>query len=477
MQIPEKVRWILDRLEENGFEGYAVGGCVRDSMMGREPGDWDITTSAKPDEVKRIFQRTIDTGIAHGTVTVMIGGDGFEVTSYRVDGEYKDHRHPKQVAFTPNLEKDLMRRDFTINAMAYNPKTGIVDLFDGMKDIERKCIRCVGNPVERFSEDALRMLRGVRFAGQLGFEIEDETLRAIRTCSHTITNVSAERIRVELTKLLMSEQPEKLLLAEKTGLCQSFFPELTTMLHTEQRNPHHCYNVGIHSIQTVKHVQRLCSQLKEAHKMECCLSPYAGGFPEEKVDIILVFAAMLHDVGKTVCKTNGPDGVDHFYGHDAKGSGMAEDILKRLRFDNDTIRIVTDVIRFHERRYDGKRGTIRRLVSKAGVEVMPYLFLIQEADVWSQSEYDREEKLARITEGRQMFSDICSEKEPVGIRDLAVTGKDIVGLGLSPGPEIGRMLRMLLEIVIEDPSQNDRKLLLTEAAKHIKIENECSCRE
>ena len=477
MQIPEKVRWILDRLKENGFEGYAVGGCVRDSVMGRKPGDWDITTSAKPEEVKKGFQRTIDTGIAHGTVTVMIGGEGFEVTSYRLDGEYEDHRHPKHVAFTPNLEEDLKRRDFTINAMAYNPETGIVDLFGGMKDIEQKCIRCVGNAVERFTEDALRMLRGVRFAGQLGFEIEDETLRAIRACSHTITKVSAERIRVELTKLLMSKQPEKLLLAEKTGLCQSFFPEFTTMLCTEQDNPHHCYNVGIHSIQTVKHVQRLYGQLKGTHESECCLSPYADGFPEEKVDSILVFAAMLHDVGKTVCKTTDPDGVDHFYGHDARGCEIADAILRRLRFDNDTIRIVTDVIRFHERRHDGRRRTMRRLISKSGTEVMPYLFLLQEADVCSQSDHEREEKLACIAEARQMYSDICSAKEPVGIRDLAVTGTDIVALGLSPGPEIGRILRLLLEIVIEDPSKNDQKLLLTEAAKHIKIENECSRRE
>ncbi len=477
MQIPEKVRWILDRLKENGFEGYAVGGCVRDSVMGRKPGDWDITTSAKPEDVKKVFQRTIDTGIAHGTVTVMIGGEGFEVTSYRLDGEYEDHRHPKQVAFTPNLEEDLKRRDFTINAMAYNPETGIVDLFGGMKDIERTCIRCVGNAVERFTEDALRMLRGVRFAGQLGFEIEDETLQAIRACSHTIINVSAERIRVELTKLLMSKHPEKLVIAEQTGLCQSFFPEFTTMLHTEQDNPHHCYNVGIHSIQTVKHVQRLYGRLKETQKTKCCFTPYAGDFSEEKVDIILVFAAMLHDVGKTVCRTTDADGVDHFYGHDAKGCEMADAILRRLRFDNDTIRIVTDVIRFHERRYDGKRRTMRRLISKAGTEVMPYLFLLQEADVCSQSDYEREEKLARIAQARQMYSDICNAKEPVEIRDLAVTGTDIVGLGLSPGPEIGRILRTLLEIVIEDPSQNDRKLLLTEAAKHIKIENECSRRE
>lgn len=476
MHIPGKVRFILDRLKENQYEGYAVGGCVRDSIMGRVPEDWDITTSAKPQEIKRIFPRTIDTGIAHGTVTVMIDGEGFEVTTYRVDGKYEDHRHPKEVLFTPNLEEDLKRRDFTINAMAFNPDSGIVDLFGGRKDIEHGCIRCVGNPVERFGEDALRMLRGVRFAGQLGFEIEEETLGAIRTCADTITNVSAERIRVELTKLLMSKHPEKLLQAEETGLCRFFLPEFPDMMRTEQNNPHHCYCVGEHSIEAVKNMQQVCRRFLDREKAESCLSPYNGVFSEEKVNTILLFAALLHDVGKTVCRTTDADGVDHFYGHDAKGAEMAEVILKRFRFDNDTIRIVTGLIRFHERRHDGSRKTMRRLISKAGTEIMPYLFLLREADVRSQSEYEREEKLALIEEGRQMYADISSAKEPVGIRDLAVTGNDLIGLGIRPGPKIGELLRILLELVIEDPSKNERKLLLTEAQKHIKIKNECSCR-
>ena len=223
-------------------------------------------------------------------------------------------------------------------------------------------------------------------------------------------------------------------------------------------------------------MQQVCRRFVDGEQTESCLSPYNGGFSEEKVNTILLFAALLHDVGKTVCRTTDADGVDHFYGHDAKCAQMAEVILKRFRFDNDTIRIVTGLIRFHERRHDGSRRTMRRLISKAGTEIMPYLFLLQEADVRSQSEYEREEKLARIEEGRQMYADISSAKEPVGIRDLAVTGNDMVQLGLRPGPEIGELLRMLLELVIEDPSKNERKLLLTEAEKHIKIKTECSCR-
>lgn len=464
IRLPEKVGYILEELEKNGFEGYVVGGCVRDSVLGRIPGDWDITTSAKPEEVKRIFRRTIDTGIAHGTVTVMLEDEGFEVTTYRVDGKYEDHRHPESVEFTPNLEEDLKRRDFTINAMAYNPRTGIVDLFDGMGDIRRKKIRCVGNPLERFSEDALRMFRGVRFAGQLGFEVEDDTLQAIGELAHTIRRVSAERVRVELTKLLLSEEPEKLMLAERTGLCQYFFPEFQTMLTTSQNNPHHCYSVGEHCLYAVKQIRQLADRLPQD------VPPYGGTFSREKVNTILVFAALLHDVGKPECKSTDENGIDHFYGHDAAGVGKVSEILHRLRFDNDTIRMVKGIIRYHERRYDGNRRSLRRLINQAGVDVMPYLFLLQRADVLTQSDYQREEKLARIEEAYVMFQDILSANEPVSMRDLAVTGKDILALGIKPGPQVGELLQMLLELVIEDPGKNYSKHLLTEVEKCIKID-------
>ncbi|MCM1244477.1 MAG: CCA tRNA nucleotidyltransferase [Roseburia sp.] len=474
MRIPEKVGYILEKLKENHFEGYVVGGCVRDSILGRIPGDWDITTSAKPEEVKRIFRRTVDTGIEHGTVTVMIGEEGFEVTTYRVDGKYEDHRHPEKVEFTPNLEEDLKRRDFTINAMAYDPEQGLVDLFDGTGDIERKCIRCVGNPAERFLEDALRMLRGIRFAGQLGFDIEKDTLEAIRVCSATLVNVSAERIRVELTKLLLSKEPEKLRDAEKTGLCQIFLPEFSEMFRTEQRNPNHCYPVGEHCIHAVRHVQEISRKVLCSGQGEHALSPYGREFSEEKVNTILVFSALLHDVGKPACRTTDESGTDHFYGHDVKGSEMAHRILKRLRFDNDTVQTVTRIIRFHERRYDGNQRALRRFVSKAGADIMPYLFMLQEADILSQSGYNREEKLMRLAEAKRMFADIMEKQQPVCIKELAVTGRDILDLGVMPGPEVGQVLKKLLEIVIEEPEKNDRQLLLTEAEKHIKIKNKAS---
>ncbi len=470
MQIPEKVKYILDQLKKNRFEGYAVGGCVRDSILGRNPGDWDITTSAKPEEVKKIFRRTVDTGIEHGTVTVIIGGEGFEVTTYRLDGKYEDHRHPKQVEFTPNLEEDLKRRDFTINAMAYSPETGIVDLFDGMGDIGRKCIRCVGDPMERFSEDALRMLRGIRFAGQLEFEIEEKTEAAMSELADTIKNVSMERIRVEINKLLLADGVEKFLIAEHTGLCRYFLPEFSHMLATVQNNPNHCYDVGKHSLHVVRHVQELYRQCRSGGNRD--LSPYNRGYSGKKVETILVFSALLHDVGKPPCKTTDEKGMDHFYGHDARGSEMAHDIMRRLRFDNDTVNMVTRIVRYHERRYNGSRRTLRRLVSQAGAEVMPYLFMIQEADIMSQSDHNREQKLARLAEAREMFVEIVKDGEAVCIKDLAINGKDLISLGIKPGPGVGKVLRELLDLVIEQPDKNNRKLLLTEAQKRIKIDIE-----
>ena len=309
ISLPAKVARILNTLGEHGYEAYAVGGCVRDSLLGRMPQDWDITTSARPEQVKALFRHTIDTGIQHGTVTVMLDHEGFEVTTYRIDGEYEDARHPKEVAFTANLLEDLKRRDFTINAMAYNEVTGLVDAFDGIGDLERGVIRCVGNAMERFSEDALRMLRAVRFAAQLGFSIERETQEAIAGLAGNIKKVSAERIQVELVKLLTSPNPGELKVAYRTGLTAVFLPEFDMMMETPQNNPHHCYSVGEHTLKAIEAV------------------------PADKV---LRLTMLLHDIAKPACKTTDKKGVDHFYGHPVRGSEMARGILRRLKFDNDT---------------------------------------------------------------------------------------------------------------------------------------------
>ncbi len=458
VQIPENVKYIIETLENNGHEGYAVGGCVRDAVLGREPEDWDITTSAKPQQVKTLFRRTIDTGIKHGTVTVMIGNEGYEITTYRMDGEYEDHRHPSSVTFTPDLREDLRRRDFTINAMAYNPGTGIVDEFGGLADLERKCIRCVGCAGERFEEDALRMLRGIRFAGQLQFEIEPETREAIRERASTLTKVSAERIRTELTKLICSAGADRLLMAAETGLSRYFLPELTEMLAMPQNNPHHCFDVGNHAIQTIMRINEIA-----------CQRPELTG----KDRVALAYAALLHDVAKPECHTRDEDGIDHFYHHNERGSEKAKEILRRLKFDNETIHTVSTIIAFHDRRHEnclihgeyspkGKKA-MRRLINRVGMDTMPLLFILQKADLLAQSDYRRSEKLAKLEAGVRCFQEIREAGEAVTLRDLCIGGRDIMALGVNPGPEIGRILKMLLEQVLEEPERNTKEFLLKRA--------------
>lgn len=463
MKIPKNVTFILKTLEQNGYEGYAVGGCVRDTVLGREPGDWDITTSARPEQVKALFRRTIDTGIRHGTVTVMLGEEGYEVTTYRMDGEYADHRHPAEVIFTPDLTEDLKRRDFTINAMAYNPETGIVDKFDGMGDMERKCIRCVGDARERFGEDALRMLRGIRFAGQLLFEIERETLSAIREKAPTLVNVSAERIRTELTKLLVSDGADRLLLAVDTGLSRYFLPELDRMLATPQKNPHHVYDVGNHSIRAVQHINELWKENRGLG---------------EKAHVALVYAALLHDVAKPDCRQTDEKGVDHFYSHNELGAKRATEILRRLKFDNDTTHMVSKIIKHHDTRHencliDGKysnkgKKAMRRLMNRVGTDAMPLLFLLQEADLLAQGDYRREEKLAKLAAGKRCYEEISEAGEAVAIKDLAIGGREIIRLGVKPGPEIGEILQELLTRVLENPEKNTPEELIQIAKMLVK---------
>ena len=450
MQIPAGAKRIIETIENHGFEAYIVGGCVRDMLYSesheeRIPEDWDITTSAKPEEVKAMFRRTVDTGIKHGTVTVLIGNDGYEVTTYRMDGEYEDHRHPSAVTFTPNLEEDLKRRDFTINAMAYSEKEGLVDLFGGQEDLKNGIIRCVGDPMQRFDEDALRMLRGIRFAGQLGFQIEEETLAAVRELAPTLRHISAERIRTELTKLLLSDGPEKLMLVCETGLTKVFFPEFDAMMACEQNNPHHCYSVGEHTIQVTIEVNR------------------DDAIPESK-RTALAYAALLHDVAKPECRTTDEQGIDHFHGHDVRGEEIVGQIMRRLKFDNDTIRLVKTLVRFHDVRYSswGKKQ-MRRLTNRVGKDVMPFLFRLQRADILAQSDYKKAEKLEVLAEGERYFREIRDAEDAVTIADLAITGSDLIHeKGYRSGPAIGAELKRLLELVMDDPSMNDREKLLAE---------------
>lgn len=438
IRLPEKANYIIDTLMAHGYEAYAVGGCVRDSVLSREPKDWDITTSARPGEVKTLFRHTIDTGIQHGTVTVMVDHEGFEVTTYRIDGEYKDARHPEKVTFTPDLLSDLKRRDFTINAMAYNRRDGLVDAFDGISDLKNGVIRCVGNAGERFSEDALRMLRAVRFSAQLGFEIERETREAVSRLSESIARVSAERIQAELVKLLVSDYPGELITAYETGLTGVFLPEFNVMMETPQNNPHHCYSVGEHTVEAVK---------------------------QAPADKVLRLVMLLHDVAKPVCRTTDEKGIDHFYGHPARGSKMAGQILRRLKFDNDTTERVCRLIMWHDENPRLEKSAVRKAVSKAGTEQYPALFAVKRADIGAQSRYRQAEKLSYVDSYEQMYEEIIARQECLTLKQLAVNGKDLIEAGMKPGKEVGEALAALLAYVLEEPERNTKEKLLEQAHK------------
>lgn len=459
IQIPEKVDFILNLLHENGYEAYAVGGCVRDAMLGREPQDWDITTSAQPEQVKALFERTIDTGIQHGTVTVMLGKEGFEVTTYRIDGDYEDGRHPKAVQFTNNLLEDLRRRDFTINAMAYSRETGVVDAFDGLGDLQRRVITCVGDARERFSEDALRILRAVRFAAQLDFSIEEHTMEAIREKAQTLKKISAERIRVELDKLICSDHPDHLLLAQELGITAVVLPEFDRMLATPQRHKHHQYNVGIHCLKAIEHVQ-------EAAKKQ--------GIGEKEYSI-LSWTALLHDVGKPSCLTVDEAGVTHFYKHPTVGKDMARGILRCLRFDNYTVDLACRLIQYHDVQFSSKKGKMRKLMNIIGVEWMPYLFLVIQGDILAQSEYQRKEKLENLGLARKLYQEVLDAKECVNLKMLDINGKDLLEDGFQKGKCMGEILQYLLECVIENPEKNKKQVLLqmaNETFKQYKVDCE-----
>lgn len=433
LTIPVNAEKILRVLENQGFEAFIVGGCVRDSILGRRPDDWDITTSARPEQVKALFRRTVDTGLKHGTVTVLMDKESYEVTTYRIDGEYEDGRHPKEVAFTASLEEDLKRRDFTINAMAYHPDRGLVDLFRGMDDIRAEIIRCVGNPLERFGEDALRILRAVRFSAQLGFSIEAETKTGIEELAPNLKLVSAERIQTELVKLLVSPHPDYFLTAYETGITRQFLPEFDACMETGQNTPHHCLSVGLHTLQSLLNI---------------------------RPDKVLRLTMLLHDIGKPAVKKTDENGRDHFKMHGPAGEKMASAILRRLKFDNDTISKVCRLIRWHDDRPAPDMCSVRRAVNRIGEDIFPLYLEVQRADMLAQSTYKREEKAARLEGVNECYRKILEEGQCVSLKSMAVKGRDLIAAGYAPGPELGEILDRLLEHVLEHPEDNEKDRLL-----------------
>lgn len=434
IQVPEKVNTIIETLLAHGYEAYAVGGCVRDSLLGREADDWDITTSASPYEVKALFRRTIDTGIQHGTVTVMLDKEGFEVTTYRIDGEYEDGRHPKEVLFTKNLEEDLKRRDFTINAMAYNEQTGMVDIFGGVKDLEDKIIRCVGVAGDRFDEDALRIMRAFRFSAQLGFSIEENTRIAAAKRAENLKKISAERIRVELTKLLLSPHPDRLLWMQQNGITEIVLPEFDEMLATLLQEEGRAYNLGVYTLAVI-------AQAGSVHEWS------------KKELQMLKFAALLHSV--------------------SGGAAKAKEVMRRLKFDNETTDMVARLVAAHDNYIDlsGSReqnlAAMRHMMHRLGPDMMELLWELQRAQLVSVNQETMEQRLVILDEIKSLHREVEASGDCVSLKQLAVNGKDIIGLGATPGRQLGEILEQLLQKVLDAPELNEKEILLSLAKQHI----------
>lgn len=434
IQMPQAVHFLIERLEREGCEAYAVGGCIRDRLLGREPKDWDVCTSAHPLRVLEIFSDlpVIPTGIKHGTLTVIVEGRPYEVTTFRKDGDYQDGRRPASVDFVDALEEDLARRDFRINAIAYNEKRGLQDPFGGREDIEKKLLRTVGSPRLRFSEDYLRMIRAVRFAAGLNFEPEEEMMGQIRELAPKIRKISAERIRQELLRMLDSPHSLRAIrLLEGSGLLRQILPELSACIGVEQNHPLHGKDVYEHTLEVLENL---------------------GEAP-----VLLKLAALFHDIGKPKTKSSDEKGIDHFYAHEQVGAQMSREILSRLRFSNDEIELVTSLVLHHAYHPEGRRAAVKRFIRKVGKDRLGFLLELQSADIRTRS--GREDALRQQESLGAMIEDIFSAEEPMAMGDLALSGKDLLAMGYVQGKEIGRIKESLMQHVLEHPEDNEKEIL------------------
>lgn len=432
IQLPKDVDYIIKELQKHGYEAYAVGGCVRDVILGREPEDWDITTSASPKQVKEIFRRTIDTGILHGTVTVMFDKNGYEVTTYRIDGEYEDNRHPKEVTYTPYLSEDLMRRDFTINAMAYNEESGMVDIFEGLKDLENRRIRCVGSAEKRFDEDALRILRAVRFSAQLGFTIEEETLMAVRKMADHLRNISAERIRTELNKLLLSPNPDRLLSAYELGITKIVLSEFDTVMDTKKSTYLGEEPLGNYALRCLKLLENTAAAWSTDNDESSSVH-----LSKEKEHLVIAWSILLHGLA----------------------ANEAKEVLKRLKFDNETIDYAYRLITWHNYEFILTPYGMRKAVSNIGKDLMDMLFCIRKILILGEEDSLDCEKGEGINQAQSLYEDILKRNECVELKSLVVNGKDLIELGIKPGKNMGLVLKELLEAVLREPSLNNKESL------------------
>lgn len=434
ISLPAAPASMLRRLNEGGFQAYVVGGCVRDALMGRVPHDWDICTDARPEQVIALFgeNRVAKTGLQHGTVMVIEEGEGYEITTFRTDGHYSDNRHPDSVRFVGDVRSDLARRDFTINAMAYHPDSGLVDAFGGQEDLRARLVRCVGSAEARFQEDGLRLMRALRFASRFSFALAEETGRAIHGCISLLDKIAAERIFSELRGFLIGPGVGPLLL-EYRDLMARILPQLERMFDFEQRNPHHCYDVYTHTVHVVEQV------------------------PPETV---LRLSALFHDVGKPDCWSRDEKGIDHFYGHALRSVDLAREMLARLRCDNETRDEVLRQVRWHDLPLPQTAREGRRFLHRMGEQGALWSLALHRGDALAQSPEFMPDKLKRLDQADEVIRELLEQKSCFSLKDLAVKGSDLLALGCPKGPAVGRELNWLLEQVLDGTCPNERSALL-----------------
>lgn len=433
IQLPNYITKAIDMLNAGGFSAYLVGGCVRDSVMGKLPHDYDIATSALPEETTRIFENypTIATGLKHGTLTVVINGKPIEITTYRTEGDYSDHRHPDNVKFTDSLSEDLSRRDFTINAMAFGAREGIIDSFGGIDDITGKIIRCVGDPQKRFDEDALRILRALRFSSTLCFDIDTQTNRAMDQLSGLLAYVSAERIREEFSKLLCGKNARKILETNSAVIFQ-IIPELQPMFGCTQNSKYHRYDVWHHTLAALRSTPS---------------------------DLETQLAVLFHDIGKPYVKTTGSDGFDHFFGHSAKSAEITETVLNRLKFDNKTKNNVLWLVRHHDEAIPLTETRVKRLLASGGDALFIKLTRVLYADNTAKTKDIAEQRKSCADDAIKIYNNIISAGECLSLKNLKINGTDLISLGFSPGKEMGAVLQELLGLVLENKIKNEADAL------------------
>lgn len=441
ISVPDYAVKAIELLEQAGFEAYCVGGCVRDSLLGKEPDDWDICTSANPEEMKTVFSdmRTIETGIKHGTLTVVIDRNPIEITTFRTESAYAAHRRPLSVDFIRDLEGDLSRRDFTVNSMCCDKNGAVTDMFGGTEDLKNGLIRCVGDPLKRFDEDALRIMRALRFSSVLGFEIEKCTADALLEKRHLLEYISGERIFSELKKLLCGKDVTRVLMDYKE-IFASVMPEIEPCFGFEQHNVHHCYDVWQHIAVSVGNVRS---------------NPR------------LRLAMLFHDIGKPAMARFDEDGTGHFKGHPIKSAEMLTEILDRFRSDNATIAYVRDLVIEHDNRIPVARKNVKRFMAKHDFDFFMDYLEVRRADTMAQSDYKREEKMNELDELAMLGMTVNNENCCLKLTDLAVDGKDMISLGMT-GRQIGAMLQRLLDLVVDDKLENDRRVLMDYARERLR---------